>query len=347
MRIKRRGLPEGEHCWLIPARSFRVFILVILCENELAHRCSDPIHCRCAEERRQCESTDVEILQLQQKQNGKIEEEKQLSNLLAQNQRYQEYLKSVVEMAKGSSEDFTEIQDILDRYSTLKNTNDDLVTKMQINTKEHEARRSSYAHFMKKSGNEMLNMNNEIARLQKELEQVTIASNKIDSLDYGTCQNVNELTTEISQALLVIDNMVERLEFQAHPSLSQSSGAHVASKISSLMEERGLEMKVKNAVERLDGVADLIVDYESIAEMWSGKLGVGVVWRRTWKVLGPLRKSKAYLRVISGAFDWSYAQGSQATSTFNQQILLFKYEKAISAAIAMLPFPSSYMLLLG
>ena len=242
-------------------------------ENELAHR-ADPIHYRCAEERRQCESTDVEILQLQQKLNGKIEEEKQLSNLLAQNQRYQEYLKSVVEKAKVSSEDFTEIQDILDRYSTLKNTNDDLVTKMQINTKEHEARRSSYAHFMKKSGNEMLNMNNEIARLQKELEQVTIASNKIDSLDYGTCQNVNELTTEISQALLVIDNMVERLEFQAHPSLSQSSGAHVASKISSLTEEHGLEMKVKNAIERLDGVADLIVDYESIAAAWCGKSGV-------------------------------------------------------------------------
>jgi hypothetical protein len=235
------------------------------------------MHYRCAEERRQCESTDVEILQLQQKHNGKIEEEKQLSDLLAQNQRNQEYLKSVVEKAKGSSEDFTEIQDILDRYSTLKNTNDDLVSKMQINTKEHEARRSSYAHFVKKSGNEMLNMNNEIARLQKELEQVTIASNKIDSLDYGTCQNVNDLTTEISQALLVIDNMVERLEFQAHPSLSQGSGAHIASKISSLTEECGLEMKVKNAIERLDGVADLIVDYESIAEAWSGKLCVAVV----------------------------------------------------------------------
>lgn len=110
----------------------------------------------------------------------------------------------------------------------------------------------------------MLNMNNEIARLQKELEQVTIASNKIDSLDYGTCQNVNELTTEISQALLVIDNMVERLYFQAHPSLSQSP-SKVASK-SSLAEEKGLEVKVKCAFEKLDSVADLIVDYESISE---------------------------------------------------------------------------------
>lgn len=186
------------------------------------------------------------------------------SNLLSQNQKYQKYLKSVVD--KAPSEDFGEIQDVLDRYSTLKSTNDDLATKMKLNTKDHEARRTSYTQFVKKSGNEMLNMNNEIARLQKELEQVTIASNEIDSLDYGTCQNVNELTTEISQALLVIDNMVERLEFQAHPSQSPSP---VVSK-NSLTEENGLEIKVNTAVEKLDSVADLIVDYESIAETWSG-----------------------------------------------------------------------------
>jgi hypothetical protein len=77
---------------------------------------------------------------------------------------------------------------------------------------------------------------------------------------------VNELTTEISQALLVIDNMVERLEFQAHPSQSPSP---VVSK-NSLTEENGLEIKVNTAVEKLDSVADLIVDYESIAETWSG-----------------------------------------------------------------------------
>jgi len=218
---------------------------------------------RCAEERRVCESTEREIAKLQILLNDKIAEERKLSITLLENQKYQQYLKSVVEKVQGSSDDFSEIQDIVDRFATLKSTNTDLVSQMQVNTSEHEARRFSYAQFIKKSGNEMLNMNNEIARLQKELEQVTIASNKMESLDYGTCRNVNELTTEISQALLVIDNMAERLEYHAHPSLSKSQQSS-----SKMSEVEGIGNKVKKANEKLEGIADLIVDYESIADDW-------------------------------------------------------------------------------
>lgn len=192
---------------------------------------------------------------------SKIEEETNLSNLLSQNQKYEKYLKGVVEKVQGS-DDFSEIQDILDRFATLISTNNDLLSQIQVNTREHEARRFGYAQFMKKSANEMLNMNNEIARLQKELEQVTIASNKVESLDFGTCRNVNELTTEISQALLAIDNMMERLIYHAHPSLSNNQKF--------VAVEEGLEVKVKQSVEKLDTITDLVVDFESIANDWSG-----------------------------------------------------------------------------
>ena len=190
---------------------------------------------------------------------GKIEEESKLSSLLNKNKKYQKYLKEVVENVQGS-DDFSEIQDILDRYATLKSTNTDLLSQIQVNTREHEARRFSYAQFMKKSANEMLNMNNEIARLQKELEQVTIASNKVESLDFGTCQNVNELATEISQALLVIDNMMGRLLYQAHESLSKNQQSPKNG-----IEGRLMHEKVEQSIKKLDTVTDLIIDFESIA----------------------------------------------------------------------------------
>ncbi len=210
-----------------------------------------------------CEATDKEVEDLQRLLSEKKAEEHILSQTLAQNQKYKEYLNSVVEEVQGSSDDFAEIQDILDRYTTLKNTNDDLTHQMQENTKGHEAGRTSYAQFMKKSANEMLNMNNEIARLQKEFEQVTIESNKMESLDSGTSRNANELTTEISQALLAIDNMVEKLEYQAHPSLKEK-----VRKRTMKTNEEGIETKVNNAIKKLQGIAHRIVDYTSIVDDW-------------------------------------------------------------------------------
>lgn len=189
---------------------------------------------------------------------NKLDEERNLSNLLSKNLKYQTYLKQVVEEMQGS-DDFAEIQDILDRHATLKNTNKDLLAQIHVNTREHEARRFSYAQFMKKSANEMLNKNNEIARLQKELEQVTISSNKVESLDYGNCRNVNELTSDISRAVLAIGNMMTRLKYHAHPSLSKNASSPKGD------EEDGLENKVNNAINRLNSVGELLIDYECIA----------------------------------------------------------------------------------
>jgi hypothetical protein len=214
---------------------------------------------RLFEERRRCEEIDQAILDVQKAIDDKQDEEKELISLLDKNLKYKQYLEQIVDQAKESSVDFTDIQDILDRYSTLKSMNDCLVSKMEVNMKEHDARRLGYAQFIKKSGNEILNMNNDAARLQKELELVTVTLDKMERLEFGTYQNPNEVITEISQALIVIDNMIERLQCHAHSSLSNSS---ILPRISDM--EGGLEKKVGMALERLDLIADLINDYDSI-----------------------------------------------------------------------------------
>ena len=220
------------------------------------------VYHRIAEEKRQTESTEAEINELKKILKSKMDEEKKIMNLLNKNEKYKSYLKGVIEKVQGS-DDFSEIQDILDRHATLKSTNSDLLSQIQINTREHEAKRFSYSQFMKKSANEMLNMNNEIARLQKELEQVTISSNKVGNIDFALNHGAHEMTIEISQALLVIDNMMDRLTHHANPSLSKNP------KSVKPASEEGLEVKVKQSVEKLDTIADLIVDFEDIANNWA------------------------------------------------------------------------------
>lgn len=214
-----------------------------------------------SEERRKCEEIDQAISDLQTAMRRKKDEEQELIALLDQKLRYKQYLEEVVDYAKQqiSSEDFADIQDILDRYSTLKSMNECLVSKMEFNMNEHDARRLSYAQFMKNSGNEILNMNNDVARLQKELEIVNVMADKMESLEFGTHQNSTEVMTDISQVLLAIDNMIERLQCHAHSSLSNKSRLP---KISAM--EDGIDKKVRMASERLDLIADLINDYDSI-----------------------------------------------------------------------------------
>ena len=126
---------------------------------------------RCTDECRIREAEEKEILKLKGLLSTKACEEKDLIEKLSRNEKYHKYLKCVIKEAQTSSDNYSEIQDILDRYQTLKTTNNDLISQLKRNTKDHEISRLSYTQFTKKSGNEILNMNNEIVTLQKEMDQ--------------------------------------------------------------------------------------------------------------------------------------------------------------------------------
>ena len=213
---------------------------------------------------------EKEISQISATLETKKEEENNLSKKLNENKRFHLFLKRVVE--EGTFDNFSEIQDILDRYRTLKNTNYDLMGQMQKNTEQHEERRSSYTHFMKFGSNEMLSMNNEIVGLQKEMEKVTIMHNNIEHLNDGTNRNAIEITADISQILVVIGNLAERLKSRAHPSQRQKELVKKDLASRSFIEEDdptvAIEMKKKKAVINLEIIADYIVDYQSIAQGW-------------------------------------------------------------------------------
>lgn len=220
---------------------------------------------RCADESRIREAKEKEISKLQDLLNTKTCEDKDLADKLARNKKYQHYLKSIIEQVQVSCDDYSEIQDILDRYQTLKSTNDDLLRRLQTNTKDHEASRLSYTQFTKKSGNAILNMNNEIAALQKEMEQVTIRSNNMESLDDGTARDVTELTADLSQIFVVVDQIVERFESRTRhnkPRVTKQDTRNYNA------DEQSLEEKTKMALEKLVKITEYMTDYKSIADEW-------------------------------------------------------------------------------
>lgn len=225
---------------------------------------------RSADDCRICEAKDEEILKLKESIHVKNEEEKDLSEKLSRNKKYESYLKSIIEQALVSSHDYSEIQDILDRYQTLKTTNDDLVSQLQKNTKDHEAGRFSYTQFTKKSSNSVLNMNNEMAALQKEMDQLIVRSNNMDSLDDVSSRDVTDLTAELSQIFVVVNQLLVRFETRRSRKYLKGVGGNNDIVV---CDGESLEVKTKIVIEKLDKIAEYMTDYKSIADEWETRQG--------------------------------------------------------------------------
>lgn len=209
---------------------------------------------RCNEARRQNALLDEEITSLKTQLEEMKLEEVRSEHLLEQNLCYKNYLQRVVDHVKENKGDLTEVNDILVKYNNLKQSTHDLVAQMKANTLAHEEKRAELVKIHKERGNELLKMNNDMARLQKELEQITLEHVKLQN--EGNKVEGEEISAEILQIILAIDNIAEKLEAATGTTLN-------------LKEKEGEdEEKVASAIEKLNITRDLLLDYRSIAERW-------------------------------------------------------------------------------
>jgi len=81
--------------------------------------------------------------------------------------RYQRYLEGVLETA----DEYQEVQDLLLRHATLQATNDDLRSHQQQCSQDAEEIRQNMQTFVKQKTDEILDLNNQVASLKKQLEQ--------------------------------------------------------------------------------------------------------------------------------------------------------------------------------
>eukprot|EP00593_Proboscia_inermis_P006482 CAMPEP_0171317174 /NCGR_PEP_ID=MMETSP0816-20121228/78682_1 /TAXON_ID=420281 /ORGANISM="Proboscia inermis, Strain CCAP1064/1" /LENGTH=172 /DNA_ID=CAMNT_0011810121 /DNA_START=285 /DNA_END=800 /DNA_ORIENTATION=- len=134
---------------------------------------------------------------------------------LVKNGKYRTYLSNFVDFMQGTSDEFSEIQDILNRHRTLTETNSQLIEQQKKSVTESELRRAELFQLSRDKVNSILNRNNEIASLQKNLETVTLSTVGMQSMADATFQDVNVKVSELGQVHASVENLFLRLENQA------------------------------------------------------------------------------------------------------------------------------------
>ena len=189
------------------------------------------------------------------------------------------------------TEDYHEIQDLLNRYKTLKDANRDLTERQKEHEEENEDKRIAFASFTKERANEILNANNEIASLQKRLEVTEALTFRLQNQVDSTIRGMSDKTLELGQILSSVENLLDR--FHKHMSSSskrrplvgvapakakaapdpakkrnkradaKDSGAAAATGARSAEE---LDAEGRQVRERLDEIAMYMIDYKDIVE---------------------------------------------------------------------------------
>lgn len=209
---------------------------------------------RLGDERKQREQKELEIERLKKEHAAKLEEEKALKTELHLNEKYQRFLTDVVE--NGSDGDYHEIQDLLNRYKTLRDANRDLANAQRKHEQDNEDKRLDFANFKKERQNETLNQNNDIAKLQKILEvregNVLKLQHEVDS----TIRTTSDKTLELGQILRSVQNLLERFERQRSRGEPRKA------------ERKSMEIDGdgRQALESLDEIAMNMLDYQAIVE---------------------------------------------------------------------------------
>mmetsp|Transcript_20045 Transcript_20045/g.36043 ORF Transcript_20045/g.36043 Transcript_20045/m.36043 type:complete len:298 (-) Transcript_20045:332-1225(-) len=133
-------------------------------------------------------------------------EKEKVHEVLEKNMRYQYFLESVLEVA----DEYQEVNDLLMRYATLSATNADLKEHQRKCGELAEKVRSELQVFVKQKTDEILNLNNQLSRLKKELEQYEGDALVQEAKKDSSLQVASQKTLEYGQVVLSADNIFNR-----------------------------------------------------------------------------------------------------------------------------------------
>ena len=175
-----------------------------------------------------------------------------------------------LEMVQESvPEDYPEISDLLNRYKTLKDANLDLSQRQQDHEEMNEAKRIEFANFQKERQNEILNFNNEIASLQKQLENGEVTAHRLQNEADVAIRSMSDKTLVLGQILMAVDNLLSRCTAKHGLVLKHTeTAAHDATaKVTGTEAQKG----AAKAMQDLDVIADYISDFKAIADAAAGR----------------------------------------------------------------------------
>jgi chromosome segregation ATPase len=212
---------------------------------------------RAADERKQREQKEIEIKRFEQQLAEKMNEEQALKNEVEKNLKYQVYLDKVVQHL---SKDFPEIQDVLNRYNTLKEVNSYLNEKQKEDDKLNETTYREFVSFRKENENEILNYGNEVAELQVRLEQCKNKTMRLQSDLDSSNSEASEKALALGQILSSVANILERCEH----SFRLRHNKPIVDKSTDFSDGTSLTEQCIRSVSKLEEVAMFMNDYKDI-----------------------------------------------------------------------------------
>jgi hypothetical protein len=219
---------------------------------------------RALDERKQQDAKDIEIRKLESQLKQILIDEHELKEKVEANIQYQDYLENVCQsMAKY----FPEIQDILSRYSTLRDANQQLLASKEQDDNERDMKEKEYNLFRKGKENQLLNQNNEIAEMQIQLEKAVNLRSAIQK-DIDKSQNeASDKTLTLGAVLSGVTNVLNRCEESFRNRHNKPMLENVVEKPPDNDDE--LRDEVDKTCLKLEEVAMFMVDFNEIKRMYA------------------------------------------------------------------------------
>lgn len=173
--------------------------------NRAVKRANDEIKQRLTKEQ--------EVAKLKEQLEQLMVESEKLGNEVKKNMKYTRYLEVVQETVP---EDYPEVADLVNRYHTLKETNRDLRQNQVLHEEENEIKRLEFASFQKERANEILNFNNRIASLQRELETEELQTIRLQHEADASMRMTTQKTLALGQIVMAIGNLLQRCTSGIH-----------------------------------------------------------------------------------------------------------------------------------
>ncbi|RHY33320.1 hypothetical protein DYB32_001723, partial [Aphanomyces invadans] len=232
--------------------------------NRAIKRASDEIKQRLAKEQ--------DVARLKESLERFNEENEKLSN--EKNMKYTRYLELVQETVP---EDYPEIIDLVNRYNTLKDANRDLSENQQLHERDNERKRVKFATFTKERTNDILNFNNEIASLQKQLETRESNAIRLQHEVDTTIRITSDKTLEVGQILMAVGNLLQRSTCGIHGTILKhievkdvlapnEEHGHTVGGDQDKIEDLELLQNGRKAMADLDVIASYMVDFTAIVQ---------------------------------------------------------------------------------
>lgn len=134
------------------------------------------------------------------------EERTKTSEIVDKSMRYQKFLETVIE----ETDEYHEVPDLLMRHKTLEVTNADLGRSQRLGELNSERARQELQVTIKQKTDEILNLNNKISQLKKELESKERDVLALQSgMDYEMAM-ASQKTLDYGQVCMATDNLFQR-----------------------------------------------------------------------------------------------------------------------------------------